>query len=483
MSIRGAVLEILKQNPEMQRQSAKEATDFLMSFPELRSARRKTVKRSLYMARKQLAMSSNAPSHPGDAWDYDPDAETYTLHTREGTFRDVPASEVQSWVSWYSNQGGKLSQSQVAREAYKHFNRQLSTKQVAALLATLGISKNSPPVAPHLLDEGVNEGTLQKVREAQEAAFEVRLQATEADAWKRRYEELRRLYRGVENLGDKIAASIKPRPDRSFPLLSHDTDLEPQSQILFLCDWHVGQCFDTPFGAYNRAVFRTRLQRLAQECDEWLRSYNRPLEHLHIAIGGDIVDGVLPMRPQHSLDQDLHEGDQVEEASQALSWLIEGVYRRAGVPCTVWSVGGNHDRAGGDRKHDPNRIIFQWLTQVTKARLPRDITWHHCRDTVTTWRIYDTLVLLTHGDRMPKDPKVLVGPYRRPDIKNYLVLTAHKHTIQVQESLDVTWVQGPSLVGYDPYGAHHMGLGSRPSQCLVEVRRDGPRPVLGLPVG
>lgn len=480
MSIRGDVRDILARNPQVRSLTQKERLDFLASRPELRKASRLTLKRAMYHAFHGMDASPEKKILP--SWEFHSEREVYTITTKTEIFQDVSTLEVQSWITWYTSKGSRLPCSQVAKETYKKFSRALTERQMAAILAALGVRKDSPPVLPHVLASGMDtDDIVESLRESQEAAIELRLLSSAEADWKKRYIALKKQHLEVESLGRRIASSIIPTA-RILPSIPFDSTLDPYSPVLFLTDWHVGQKFSTPVGSYNKEVFRDRLHKLAQECDEWLRAYRRPLDHLHIALGGDMVDGVLPMRPQHNLDQDLHEGEQIEEASQSLAWLIEGLYRRCGAPCTVWSVGGNHDRAGGDRGNDPNRIISQWLTQVTRARLPREVDWFHSTDLVASWRVYDTLVLLTHGDRVPSDPKKLAGPYRQAGIKHYLVLSGHKHSIKVQQDLDVSWVQGPSLVGYDPYGSDHFGAGSWPAQCLIEIRKDGPRPAQNIPL-
>jgi hypothetical protein len=352
MTVRGTVDQFLKQNPSLLEKPTKEVVGFLMEQPELKSANPNTVRRSFHLLKEK-----HKPRKQEFWAEYNKKLGTYTIRAGKWLLRGVPAEEVQSWTSWYSDQGGHLTQSQIARESFKVYGRKLTAKRVGAILRALRVTKTSPPVAPHLAQQGATEETIQTVREAQEAAIEAKLRARDASHWRKQYETLRRRYWDVETLGDKITSSVQPSA-RSYPALDFDRTLNPHSPILFLCDWHVGQRFETPSGKFDKEVFRNRLHKLSGECHDWLRAYQRPLESLHIAVGGDIVDGVLPMRPQHNLDQDLHEGDQVEEASQGLAWLIESLQKRAEVPCFVWSVGGNHDRAGGDRGHDPNRIVF-----------------------------------------------------------------------------------------------------------------------------
>jgi len=472
MNIRDAVRKYLSQNPSEGKTTAEIIKD-LASKRQFKGAKHETLRRSVQIVRNEAqAGGSGVRTATSDHWwKFDENTQKYDIQAGPFRFQDVPAAVVQDWVSWYTTGGSNMTQAEVSRQSFAVHSRPLTKKQFQNLVKALDINKGSLPLAPHLVSEDA-EAALSMVREAQEAAIEMKMRARDARYWRKAYEELVRDRNFIERLGDRIAGEVAAGSPVSAPAVSYNHDLSSYQAVLFLSDWHVGQAFDTPVGRYDKEVFQDRLHHLLQECSDWLRAYKRPLDHLHIALGGDMVDGVLPMRPQHSLQQDLHEGEQVQRASDALEVLIKSLWQRAGAPCTVWSVGGNHDRAGGARTYDPNRTVAQWLTQVTRAKLPREITWNHTSEGVNAWRVYDTMVLLTHGDNTPKDPRDMVHPYRRSDVRNYLVLTGHLHS-GANEDGDITWVRCGSMVGYDPYAASRFGAASRPSQVLVEVRREG----------
>jgi len=157
---------------------------------------------------------------------------------------------------------------------------------------------------------------------------------------------------------------------------------------------------------------------------------------------------------------------------------------RAGCPVSVWAVCGNHGRAGGHRSSDPTRIIEQLTLQIARAKCG-NVDWNQAHDgAVMHWRIGDTGVLLVHGDRTPKTAVDIVQPYRcsQRDVRHWLLITGHMHFAKSVDHLDTTWVQAGSLVGPDTYASHSLGVGARASQCIVEVRRDGPRPAYVMPL-
>lgn len=493
MNIYQKVLEFLTNDP-CEDMSTTQILELLQKRKHFRDANEATIKRCIQRVRKSFREDTeeNYPdvvSPPSenldsdDCWyEYHKEKKSYTIKVSTARLEDIPENEVQCWVEWYTNLGGRLTQSQVKNQVYLQFGRTLTKNQMAEIFRVLEITKDSLPLAPHKKLQNENQ-VIQSLETAQMASIETRFRAREADNWRRRYESLYRKLKDIDFLAEKVTTTVdQDRTSLDVPTIDFDATLEPYEGVLLLTDWHVGECFHTPFNAFNKDVFEQRLQKLAQECFSWFKAYRRPLKRLHIAIGGDMIDGVLPMRDGHNLEQDLHEGEQVEVASKALAWLIESLQMFTGVETLVWSVGGNHDRAGGPRGNDPNRIIAQWLAQVTQARLPDHIKWKHTTETVLSWKVQNTLVLLSHGDTTPRDPKKLSNPYRRKDVDHYLVLTGHKHSPQFNEDMDTLWIQGGCMPGADSYAANRFGVGSRPTQVFIEVRKDGPRPAVVFPL-
>lgn len=491
MTIKKRVAEFIVKNG-LESLETGEILDRLLENPKNRQYKKTTLRRSIQKTLKNLRSvdlreaGMTPDQKTGHNYTYHKDSDTYTIQTKNQVFKSIPAKEVQSWVQWYSQDGGRMTQSEIAREAYRKHRRPLTRKQIAAIFKALGIQKSSLPLAPHQIDSDPLAGIESTVREAQEAAIETRLAARDASYWRKQYEKLLRARREtIHMIGERIVSAVESsefNPDDIDPV-TFNRNLTPYELVIFLSDWHIGQAFDCPFGAFNKDIARERVHELARECQDWLTAYKRPLQHLHIAVGGDMVDGVLPMRKQHSLSQDLHEGEQVNVASELLAWFIEGLANRSGCPTSVHSVSGNHDRAGGVRENDPNRIIGQWLAQLTEARIRNpQVVWKHAEETYNTWDCFNTRIVLSHGDQVPRDPRRLAHPFRDHKVNNYLILTGHKHNPVTQEDLDVMWVQNGALPGPDPYAATRIGVGARPVQMMIEVRASGPRPAVSIPL-
>lgn len=474
VSTKAIVFDLLEDHPELVGIATKDARERIKDMAQVQNVPDSTIDRYIQKYRKKIEMDTSEDVSNEYWFRYYEDTDTYTIQAGQFQLQEVPAQEVQDWIQSYVYMGEKKSQSVVARRACIK-GRPLTRKQVRKVFKALGVTKDSLPVAPHI-EMGSVDDAAAKIREAQQAAIEAKIRFEEADYWKKQYIDLRKKDSVVSDMAEKIIDCIQESNPLNLPPLPINRNLDGYTGILFLSDWHVGQKFETHNGKFNKDVFQSRLLQLGRNLNYQLQIDQRPINHLHIAIGGDMVDGVLEMRNQHSLDQDLWEGEQVSHASEGLAWLIEGLHKRADCPTSVWSVGGNHDRAGGSRDNDPNRIVAQWLAQMTETRLRHypNITWKHDKSWLNIWEVDNVMFILSHGDNTAPDGKDVVHPFRRAGIETYMVLTGHKHSPLYSENMDVTWVQSGSLVGPDDY-ASPKGKASRPSQIWIEIP-EGSRP-------
>jgi len=439
--------------------------------------RPKTLRRYVQRWRSQGAQ----PGHEEGHWHrYDDRADCYTIQAGQWRFDAVPGAEVRDWCAAYTYQGSGVNQAEVARRAYEKTGRELTRAQVGAIMRALGVNKTSLPIAPHDVDD--EDQAVELVREAKEASVELKVRAREAKDWRSLYEKERKASLKVRAMGEEIARQVAATPVETLPVVERDDTLEPMDLIVCLADWHVGACFETPVNSYSATEFRRRVVRLRMDLDDHVRATRRPIRSLHFVVLGDMVDGVLPMRAQHHTEQDLVEGEQVAVCSSALADLIGGLEVATGLRPQVHSVSGNHDRAGGDRRSDPGRIIGQWLAQVTEARLGGRVDWHHERGVVCPVQVGSTLLVLTHGDRAPKDLAQLVRGYRQPSLRHYVVVSGHRHSLDLKSAgTDTTVLVVPSLMGATPFSVDQLGAIDRPGQALIEVRARGPRAIGLLP--
>jgi predicted phosphodiesterase len=411
-----------------------------------------------------------------DSYFYDEFQYTFKI---KGTTFAAGLDEVQRWCRWYVYDGGRVTQRGVSRMALQVDDRILTRDFVSRVFKVLGIDKNSPGFAPHMLARHTAEELAKLHFAMAQSDAEAAIAAREVDEYKQRYrEEVQRrgqgelmLRRIVEKL-PTMAVSVHVRAAQQ------DSRLEPYTPIVLLSDWHVGALVRMGHHRYDQDVFEARLKTLRTELDEFFQAYRRPMDALHVALCGDMIDGPLgSMRPGQQAEQDLYYEEQVEVAATGIAQVIAHLRGLVGkVPMTVHAVAGNHGRAGGHSSEDPRRLPEMLLYRICEEMTrPIDVAWDRSSDVIHQWRVYDTQVLQTHGDRAPKGIDRILRAMLDKSAQHHLLLRGHRHSLEVMESHDGLGVQCGTLMGDTEYGLHQLALGARPSQSIIEVRRDGPR--------
>jgi predicted phosphodiesterase len=239
--------------------------------------------------------------------------------------------------------------------------------------------------------------------------------------------------------------------------------------VVVFSDWHIGQRFAFELNRCDLATLRGRAFKYARAVARHIRDSG--ITSVRIAVLGDITDGPLQNREQHALEQDLHEGEQVFEAAHLMADCVAIIANSvAGGDIAVHSVAGNHDRAGGSNRSDPNRVNAQVMMRMVgkMTGVPVD---HSDRRRTNVFEYCGHLWMLTHGDRKPRQTERLVEPWTRIWRGSVVVLNGHFHHYRAHEIGRIMLVQSGSLPGIESYAAEELGLHSMPSQCMVEMRQ------------
>ncbi len=410
----------------------------------------------------------------GDSYEIDWGAGQYRFSVDRFEF-SASFVEVEHWVRWYVYDGCAASQRTVSRMAWHHDGRRLTVDFVRRLFRLLGIDKNSPPFPPHLLQSHTPE-ELAKLHFAQaQADAEHAIRADEARQWRKLYRgEVQRKTRldvmreEIEARAGEATWHIDVRPAEA--MLGH----EPYQAVVVLADWHVG----AKTHWYDQRVLASRLDGLMGELNDWFRLYRRPVEALHVAICGDMIDGPGGnMRAGQQAEQDLHYDEQVAVAAEGIARVLG--YLRGLLPAQeiiAHTVTGNHGRGTAAKGDDPMRLPEALLYRLCEAlTTPIRVTWDRGADVLHQWRVYSTQIIQTHGDRAPKGLARICHAMRDRHADWQLVIRGHRHSLEVVELHDALGVQAGTLMGDTHYGLHQLGLSARPSQSIIEVRPSGPR--------
>lgn len=481
MSLKETVEKILQSKRDLRNLTV---TELAHSLSKELGANEKTIRRHLYRLqfhkRQDKGITTeDSQEYDSESYDYDEETRVYRFPLAGEEDLYAYAEEVSSWIQWYTNAGEGLPLREVCKKCWGKTQRNLSEKRLKKIFSLLEITKLSPPLAPHSFKELSPEELVEEWRLIAESEIQSKYEAGEAKHWRSLYEiekkKTLRVHKIVEETLRTLPGVTPVDFNKDSGLCRHPKEVGPCTPVLLLSDWHIGMD-DLD---YNSKVLGERLQVLFREVSEWVEIYCRPFDEFHIAIAGDILDGAVELRAGHSFQQDLHGAEQIAFAAETLASMISKISAMVKVPVKVHAVTGNHGRATKNYKGDPERLC-ESICYMFADKMTPGITWEIHSEIVAHWEIYSTTCFLTHGDRTPKnlDSLVLSHNCTPPAI----VLSGHKHELNCSQKNQVFTVSGGSLCGTTSFSRDQLGLSSTPSQVLVEIRKDGPRPVYYIPV-
>lgn len=266
------------------------------------------------------------------------------------------------------------------------------------------------------------------------------------------------------------------------------TSKAPGVPNLLLSDFHWGErVFKEQVNGVNEfdlAIARRRLRRVV-ECVPYLLKILDPQMRypgIVVKLGGDMVGGNIHEELAATNEKGIMPTwlDLFKHLCSALNYLA-GVFGNVFVPC----VSGNHDR---DTKKtwnkDRNATSFGWLLyQMLADHFAEDkrFTFYIPDSADALYRVYNTRMLLTHGDQFPASDSIIgpIGSLMRGTQKK------QQRNAAVDQSFDILecghWHQritlshlivNNSLKGYDEYAAQHNFRFSRASQNLWTTHAD-----------
>lgn len=430
-----------------------------------------------------VAESVKNPDRNGDSYSMDEDEREYLFFKKRKLFKKLPFVSVQAMYEWYTRPRA-LTIREVVRRLHNKFNVDLTENEFRRIKRPLGLTKSSLPFAPHMYKE-YSENVLQaRYLEICEAKLETKIRANETKFWYKKFEHERKKTLSVEFFFERIQEELPRLQLPKIEPLERDWNLAPTDIILIVSDWHVGKKVDREFNQYNIDVFHAYMRDLRREIKDHFMSSRRPVENFYICAVGDLVDGVAGnMHAQQARGQDVHGAKQILHAGLELGRLA--AFCRDLLPdgdISVEYVSGNHDRISKDRRGDPNRVAGEAVFYMARETCEADVEWNLHPHVVGEFQARNTQVFLTHGDRVPKDFRKIIFARQDKHADTYLMVSGHLHHLKIIEDLNLVSVQGGSYPGKTDFSVDQLGKGSRASQAMLEVRDDGPRPLIWLPL-
>ena len=217
--------------------------------------------------------------------------------------------------------------------------------------------------------------------------------------------------------------------------------------------------------AYDREIAELRLERFVEKTIELARDYVAGVEvtGLVLLLGGDLVSGDI-----HEELVESNEGTMLETVSHWTGQLTGAINALADYfeKVTVASVVGNHGRR--TRKPRMKKRVtdnFDWFLTHSVSQAFKDdarVTFIIPETAHVKIDVYNTTILLTHGDSISRGgggiggiyPVVFRGKARlmaNPSTRHDLLVIGHYH--QLLSAVESGLLVNGSLKGYDEYAA------------------------------
>lgn len=374
-----------------------------------------------------------------DAFEFDEEHYCFTLAGQTPFY--VPADEVQSWVRWYVTDGAGVTQRTVTRMSWQINDRPLTKDYARRIFKCLGIDKNSPPFAPHMLLKHTLE-ELEKLHfSAAQADVETRIRAAEPKEWRANWLKAETKVRELEARLTDYAAQAEELAGRINRMAPEEVKAvrQPANDNVLLVpvyDVHVGKQCVNGINASEAAI----------EANAALFAQTSASHHGRIVLvfGGDFfhidsqfgTSGGTPQEIDGRWVDVIHEGWEVAER------IIE-LWRKTGALLDVFVVPGNHDR--GACHH-----LAAGLSRI--YRNVKTVNVHISKREMQAYVFGKVLLVFEHGDGPKSKDLTKVIANRFPEMWGAttirVVVTGHLHHLFEHDD-GILILQQPSPSGLD----------------------------------
>lgn len=321
------------------------------------------------------------------------------------------------------------------------------------------------------------EEILEKIEEKREKLERERIRVqTEKVEWRRFKREDVRSAMFEQKVLDRIEKFVEIVP----PKYSIDDSRRDKELVLNLADIHYGKEVNiTDFlgkelNLYNIEAFEARMWKLLEETLEVARKED--VDHIQIINLSDSIDGILRMSQLQSLRVGII--DAVIGFSEFMAvWLNElSKYVRI----DYRAVQGNHNEirplgsSSGDFPHENTERLITWYLKKALDSNP-NVVIHECLNHQYL-DILGVKILATHGQNDKKLENSIKDYMMTYGNKVDLLLTGHLHTthtktIGTNGSLNVEYVQCPSICGIDEYSVK-LKKSAKAGALLFTIEKD-----------
>lgn len=414
---------------------------------------------------------------------------TYKIFIREqppleGVFTREEMNKV---YQLYSNlDGAGLTLRAVSREFHN-----LTFRDFKRILRAFNITKQSVPVAPHILEESTEEEVLSLIIRNKENNILRKLEQEKGKYIEKYLVDAHKkiiAYREEENWVDNIVSKYFERAnstDITIPKLNLKTSkgktATRKPTIAVFGDIHYGKRFESPmYGrGYNKEIAHERVLQIANEIIS--DHQHRNTSEIIMVCLGDLVECIMEdgMHPGHHYEMDLFQEEQIFFAVDSIKEMLKHVVENTDAKINFNFIQGNHDRIGTNRDDDKNRTAGKIVSHI----VAREFSLSNAKDRVTFNIPKNNLLKIVsgrlsmfvqHGDSglSKKKPSELVNLYGEPGCFNVL-LQGHWHSLKSEEGTNFLSIKVPSVASTDRFIMEELGnnnlpgfiVGHEPEDC------------------
>lgn len=263
----------------------------------------------------------------------------------------------------------------------------------------------------------------------------------ERNAWnKQNYVEAR-----IEHKLDYLEEKLQEIGQIDFP--DHEIFLTPTNNdlIVFLTDLHIGETFESKFGAYNSDIAKARLDKYITEVVN-IGSLHKA-ENIFVVLGGDQISGNIHKSIQVSNRENVI--DQVKLASE---YIANFVYKLSEYFSHIYiaSVAGNHSRLIANKELDirEERLddLISWIVkQMTLNVSNIDFIEDNYDNGIAKISVRDLDYIIVHGDFDAPNANAINKLCTMIGEFPYAVLAGHRHSPMSAEFNGIKYIQSGSL--------------------------------------
>ena len=290
----------------------------------------------------------------------------------------------------------------------------------------------------------------------------------ERNAWqKQNYIDAR-----VEHKLDILESSLMSQGKINFEVHDNVGVSSDNDMLIILSDFHIGQSFNSAWGAYNSDIAKQRLNKLLNEVITIQKVHSS--ENCYISLQGDMISGNIHKTIQVTNRENVI--DQIKIASELISSFC---YEVSKVFSNVFisSVVGNHSRM--DRKdesiHDERLDdIITWGVELSLKHIENI---HILKNNIDSGIAYIDIrgkrYIAVHGDFDKYTDSGVSSLCMHLGFIPYAVTYGHLHTCAVDESNGVKMIRSGTLAGSGDDYTIEKRLRGKPSQMVCICNDNG----------